>query len=574
MKDITNNLVLEYLEKQGVNEKNIERELFMKEEEVPSGILLKDVEELLPHLYDLLKNEKRITVFGDYDADGVSGTVLAVRSLKQLSELIVGHEGYIKYFIPHRFKDGYGISPSGIDKVINESGGRVDAIITVDNGIVAYDAVSYANAKDIEVIVTDHHEPHTERGLPEAKFVVNPHREDDDYPYPYICGAAVMYKVILAFVDKYFPERINDFRQYIDLVGVATVADMMPLRDENRVYVKEALKIFNGEHPDFQLRYAFASMIEKHPRLSKDHVFTEGDFGFTIGPILNAQSRVNGMANIAINTFLLRYTPDVDSKVVSMININEKRKDIGESSYQAVLDSYSGDDPIVIVRDDNVGAGIIGLVAGRLANKLGKPTVILTAKDSPAGILKGSARSVEGIDLVDNLRKAEDITESLGGHKMAAGLSVKVENFDLFKETVLNTFKDIEVPKAPKIAVADFEIEPEQMNFGLIEDFEAIAPFGEGFRYPSFKLSNLNLEKIQGLSKVRRSVNGETVDTFKHIKLSTDLVDIIVWNEYETLIDLANESETLDAVGTPSVNTFRGQKTLQMFSEVDGLNFK
>lgn len=554
MKTSTKGMIAQYLKSKGVTKENRSMMLDMTEPQIPSALLMKDADKFVDRIYELIMECKRIVVYGDYDADGVCATVATVRILRELSVILTGKPGKIHYFIPHRFKDGYGMKPKTIDKM-RDKFPKSDVIITVDNGIVAFDAIDYAKSMGYEVIVTDHH-----RGIdgrnPDTDIVVNPNRYDDDYPFKGISGTTVVYKLFLEVAKRYCPDKLDQFRAYVDFVGLSVISDVMPVLYENRVYLKQALDIFNGvsEH---RRRFAWTSIIElltSMKKLSRDKVITEGEFGFTFGPMINAQSRVYGVADTVVDLFLSMNTEDVRSKVAFLFDTNMERKETSDAAFVKAQEvDYSGLNSVIFI-DDTLGDGYIGLIAGRMAEKYNRPAVVFTRGEG--GVLKGSARAgLNSLNLLACLRQVEDLTVALGGHAGAAGLSIKEDKFDEFKERLSAIF-DAEIPNdAGDRKPADFVISSDDLTYDLLNEFERLGPFGQSFELPLFEVQNLPIDEVKVMGQDKN-----------HLKMVCDGFDVILWNGVPLVGDKAKSSSTVTVTGQAAVNEFLNKKTMQLIA--------
>lgn len=547
------------LKLRNIKEDEINTKLFLKKEDIPSALELDQAREFIDRIIVLAKKGERILILGDYDCDGICGSITAVRMLKEIYKQFNQPENRISYYVPHRFEDGYGISEKIIDK-IKKKNPKVKTIITVDNGIVAFNAIQYAKQQGFEVIITDHHK--SEDVLPDVDIIVNPNKIGDNYPFKGICGTTVIYKLLLQLAKEQFPDVLSKFEQYIDFVGLATVADVMPVLEENRVYIKEALNIFNGESK-FKLRYGWISLIQElflRKRISKDRIFTETDFGFIFAPIMNAQSRVHGSANVAIDTFLSLNTEDIREKANYLVGINEKRKDETAEYLNKIMEVDYSNKSIVIVRDDNLGEGYIGLIAGKLAEYYNRPTLVLTKSGE---YLKGSARSGNtDVSIIDIFRKHQDLFVKIGGHKQALGCSILEKDLTELSSLLEKDF-DAVIPEDLTNKISpEIIIDLDYFDENYIEEINKFAPFGQGFEYPIFGIDNLNIDDVAFLGKGKQ-----------HLKIISDNLEIIVWNGVANLGDLALESTSFDVVGKPEINEFRGRRSIQIISPENGLNF-
>ena len=546
-----NKLVKQFLENHGITDKNKHQLLDMTWDEIPSGSLLKNADKFCTEVIKSVKNDERICVVGDYDTDGVMSTVIAVRSLQELNKYL-GTNAKISYFINHRFKDGYGISKQSIDKVLLKNP-KLDTIVTVDNGIVAFDAVDYAKLKGIKILVTDHHK--SLDTVPDADVLVDPTQPNDNYPFKGISGSTVIWKLMQNLAKTYYPELTHTINSFVDFVGMSVVSDVMPMLQENRVYVKRALKIFNDEDADFKNRFGWVALKEvlvRNKKLQKDKHIDEQDFGFLFSPIVNAQSRVTGEANMGVELFTSKNTTHIREIAEFMVDTNEKRKELSNGATEEILHNNDFSNlPIIIVRKDDLGDGIIGLVASKLTEKYNRPSIVFCKSDN--GVLKGSGRSIDGIDITDACRKFSDLCLALGGHSQANGMSIKEENYDIFKEKLTDYMSTIVPEDLSNEVNAEIELDVHKITFDLLNEFNHYAPFGNSFEFPIFKVTGIDINKVQRLGKNKA-----------HIKILADDLDILSWNPSEEFVDKASQASRADITGTLSINEFRGKKTLQL----------
>lgn len=526
-------------------------------DQIPSALLMKDAEKFITRVYELLMKESRICIVGDYDADGVFSTSTLIRSLRLAAKLL-GKKSKITYQIPHRFDDGYGLSKKVIDKVIARNP-KVETIITCDNGIVAFEAVQYAKMKGIEVIITDHHKAKEDGSLPETDIIVNPNRIDDQYPFKGISGSVVVFKLFLEFAKRYLPENYDDFKAFVDLAGVSVISDVMPVTYENRVYLQETLKILNNEGL-YPRRFAWTAIVEalRHSgKLSKESVLNEKDLGFSFSPMINAQSRVYGVADLAIDLFLSTNTTDVREKVAFLVETNEERKRVSNAAFLEAEQVDFGNKSLIVYRNDNLGDGYIGLVAGKLAERLNRPTIVLTMNH---GVLKGSARTAQGVNLFAILSKAAHLAEKIGGHEGAAGMSIKEENFEEFEEILQKEF-DKALPQNKNSRIKpDFKIKPEELTRDFLDELYSLRPFGEGFSVPKIQIDGIEVAEVKLMGKVQSK--GEVKP---HIKYrTTSGFDVVAMNGTSSLPGEFDDGQTISIIGEPELNLFLGVTTAQV----------
>ncbi len=438
-----------------------------------------------------ITDNQKICVYGDYDVDGTCSASLLYLFLKELGADVLT-------YIPNRLSEGYGISKQSID-FLKDRG--INLIISVDCGITAVDEIEYAKSFNIDTIVCDHHQPKDK--LPDAYAILDPLKPGDNYPFKYLSGAGVAFK--LATAIGYKIGKSDMALKYLDLVAIAGAADIVPLIDENRILVKEGLQIINSNP-----RPGIAALI-KCSRIEPGNL-TAGQIVFTIAPRINAVGRL-GDANRAVELF----TTDDTEKAIELAQIledeNVKRRSIDEATYSHSVNMVEStvdleNDYGIVLHNDNWHPGVIGIVASRLVEKFNRPTIMLTTID---GIAKGSARSIPGFNIYEALQSCEDLLLQFGGHEAAAGLAIELDKLDLFRnrfnELLRQCIKKEDI--FPEILI-DAKISFSEITPKFIRILEQFAPFGPGNMRPIFlseKVSLTNNPKIVG--------NNHLVTTFK-----------------------------------------------------------
>lgn len=403
-----------------------------------------------------IKDGKKITLIGDYDVDGVTSTSLVKLFFDQIPYPLTT-------IIPNRFSDGYGLSLKILERV------SADLIITVDNGINALEAAQICKQKGIELIITDHHTPPTV--LPEAYAIVNPKLSSCNYPFKEICGAQVAW-LLMAQLKKELSLKI-DMSQFLDLLALAIIADVMPLLHINRSIVQAGLKVLQNS--------ARASSVIIREFLNKD-IITSEDVAFNIAPRLNSAGRLED-ATIAFDFLTASNERDAYKLFNYLSELNTQRKEIEADVTREALELVNEDNNIIVVAQEGWNEGVVGIVAARLAQKFHTPAIVFSIHD---GIAKGSARSFAEVNIHELITTQKELLLKFGGHKMAAGLSLEVENLDEFR---ININKE-----AQKLQKSDFissevhlgELDIGMINHDLLNLLESFEPFGEANRRPTF----------------------------------------------------------------------------------------
>ena len=484
----------------------VERNTKMKSEEFlnPAGVpyiygIKEAVQCLLEH------KDEPIHIVGDYDADGITATTIMVVGLKRYGL-------NPSYRLPRRFSEGYGLSEKIIDEI--EEG----VIITVDNGIAALPAVKKAKEKGLTVIVTDHHLAVTDDEaktylLPEADVIVDPHIEDKSEFKDY-CGAAIAYQ----FVSELLPERkLPDLKV---LASIATVTDVMPLIGANRMLVQEGLALLNKKR-------SLPGLLALCEKAIQTDIITESDYGFKLGPIINASGRLydNG-AEKPLELFLSDYkNPRLPWKVDNLLKTNNERKKLVDDAIQKLLPTIDPSERPMVVYDEEWSEGIIGLIAGWLCERFQCPVIAFTNTEKP-GILKASGRSIDSVHLKNTLDQIKPLLLGYGGHSGAAGLAIKAENLDKFKKA----FKEAcgPIPELTNDAYYDLDVELDQLD-GLISQINRYAPYGN--RNPEIKF-RIETELDYGKYSVNEEKNAFFYREVNYTLVGYDLANVMKALEY------------------------------------------
>lgn len=509
----------------------IDKFLHPKLENLHDPFLLNDMGVAVDKIIECMNKKEKITIYGDYDVDGI--TSIATLS-KFLTELGVEND----YYLPNRLDEGYGLNNNALDKIAN---GGTKLLITVDCGISAYEEIEYAKKLGLEVIVTDHHE--CPEKIPEALAVIDPKREDSTYPFSSLAGVGVTFKLIHAISIKLSLDR-KRYLKYLDIVCLGTVADIVPLVDENRIIVSFGLMLVR-ETRNIGLR----ALIEITGYTAIDSTA----ISFGIAPRINACGRM-GEAEIALK-LLLTASPEEAKEIANKLNLlNKERQEVEKSIINEAIEMIERDKlynkDIIIVGSKNWHHGVIGIVASKITELYYKPSVLISFED---GIGKGSGRSIEGFDLHEALTKCGDYLEKFGGHEMAIGLTLKEENFNAFKTKLEEiTSETIDKEAVPSIKV-DAIIEPKSINMDIFASMKLLEPYGESNSSPLFVSKNLKVESVRLLSND------------KHIKLTLRdgniLLSAIGFNLGDKVVRLGDK---IDLVYALEINKYNNTETIQL----------
>ena len=481
--------------------------------------LMKDMEKAVDRV-NKGKKEK-ILIIGDYDVDGTTSTSMLYAYFKQ-------REFDVLYYIPDRYKEGYGVSLESIDYADENS---VKLIITVDCGIKAVNEVKYANSKGIDVIVCDHHLPDVD--LPKAHSVLNPKQLDCQYPFKDLCGCGIAYKLITAHNIK-SANKLN-IRSLLDFVALATISDMMPLIDENRVMVFHGLNEINN-NPRLGLRN-FLKSINK---------VDESKISFNIGPRINAAGRMKN-GKIIVDLLTEEDANNANSLSNEVEYLNLKRRSIEKKVYENVIKKIDNTKYSNIIYGQNFSTGVLGIVASRLIEKSYKPTIIIT--DFDENLLTGSVRSVSGFDVYGALTKCEKFLYQFGGHKFAAGIKIEKSKLNAFIEhfekTVQESVDGIMFERNYKY---DIEVPFSELTLKNVKLISRMSPFGLENRRPVFRADNCTIiDDLKFVGKESQVVKSYILDSF-NTKLP-----FISFSKKDELINLKS---SINILFTVSINSY------------------
>ena len=499
--------------------------------------LLKDMDLAYYRIKKAITDHEKMMVYGDYDVDGTTAVSIVYSYFVTLNP-------DIEYYIPDRYKEGYGISKMGIDYA-HENG--ISLIIALDCGIRSNELVDYANTLGIDFIICDHHLPGDI--LPNAHAILNPKRRDCTYPYKELSGAGIGFKLVQGYSKKEgFPE--DKILEYIDLVAVSIASDMVDMQGENRVLAYFGLKKLN-ENPSAGLQ----ALIEVGPKKKK---YSIQDIIFGIGPKINAAGRISD-ATAAVRVLIAKEYTSARQLTRVLNERNTERKELDNDITKNAVDMVEGtvgmsERKSIVIRGEAWHKGVIGIVASRMVEQFYKPTIVFSQND---GMLTGSARSVKNFDIHEAITECSQWVEQFGGHKYAAGLSIKAENFDAFSEQFESVVvRDIQEASLLPEVEYDLDISLEMLTPKFLDLINQMSPFGPGNPLPIFH------------SKELRSNNSPRVLKDRHLKLqisqnSRHYFDGIGFGLSEHLPIVSN-GEIFDACYCIEENDFNGQVKLQL----------
>jgi len=444
--------------------------------------LMDGMEKASKRVIEAITNNQKICVYGDYDVDGTCAASLMYMFLKELN-------ANVEVYIPNRLTEGYGLSMESIEELYNRN---VDLIITVDCGITAVDEIAHANKYGIQTIICDHHQP--KERLPDAFAILDPIKPGDNYPFKYLSGAGVAFKLARAVADRIGHKDM--VLKYLDLVALAGAADIVSLTEENRILVRAGIEKINSNP-----RPGILALI-KSARMNPGNL-TTGQIIFTIAPRINAVGRL-GDASLAVELFTTNDYFKAEQIANELESDNYERRKIDEATFSHALELLDEttdleNDLVIVLHHNSWHPGVIGIVASRLVEKFYRPSIMLTTID---GVAKGSARSIPGFNIYEALFEARDLLIQFGGHAAAAGLSIEIENIEPFRKRMNEILKERLNPDKiiPEVNI-DLKLSFSEITPKFLRILDQFAPFGPGNMKPVFLTENVkfvNTPRIVG----------------------------------------------------------------------------
>ncbi len=502
--------------------------------------LFKDMEKAVDRIGRSLEKDGKIIIHGDYDADGITSTALMVRSLRPS----FGNER-ISHHLPSRYGEGYGVS---MQKVEEAAGNDIDLMITVDCGIKAFEAADTAREYGLDLIITDHHEPGDE--IPNATAVIDPKSKDSGYPFSELAGVGVAFKLAHALQMK--DVSLVDARELLDLVAFGTVADLVPLVDENRTLVKFGLEKLRDS------RNMGLCSLMRESNIDRIKGPTATDISFKMAPRVNSAGRM-GDPDMALELFLTEDRVDSDLFARQLNNLNFRRRSVGNKLVEEINAEIERTgvmkDPFILIAGKGWNPGVIGISANGVMNDLARPVAVLSIDDD--GLAKGSARAPNGFDLIGAFSSVSDLLLEHGGHERAAGLTLRAEDIEkvregLIKDT-LERYPDLDF--TPVIDI-DLCLSPDELTGSEVEGLESLRPFGTANSSPIISIGDAMIG--HGLT---------TVGEGKHLKFNIEEsgsnIKCIYFNKGE-LIDSISPGSMVSIAGEPSIHRWGGRSDIQI----------
>jgi len=528
-------LLIALLHNRGIAEEDIGKFIHPSLQDLYDPFLMKDMDRAVKRIIKSIRKKERILIYGDYDADGITATSLLLKFLRDLEI-----SGY--FYIPHRQSEGYGLNKEAVRKASKKN---INLIITCDCGISSVEEVEYAYSLGMEVIITDHHR--TETPISPKIPVLNPHQPDCNYPFKGLSGVGVAFKLCQALVQKMGISR-DRLNNYLDLVALGTIGDIVPLREENRILVKLGLKMLNGS----SLSLGLKALIKLVGLEGKE--ISERQVGYILAPRLNACGRLS-LAKKGVDLILSTTHQQAFRLARELNKENIYRQRIERKMCQEVdqILSAGKQDLVILVAKKGWHPGVVGLVASYIKEKYLRPSLVFSLDGKLA---RGSARSIPSFPIFKALEKCEDLLQSFGGHKLAAGITLPVENIEPLRKRLNYLAHDMLSPEdfSPSYFI-DAKVNLDKLNKEMVEELELLAPYGSENSLPLFLAERVHLsfpEKIKRGVKLRVS-SFEGKEEFEAIGFGL--------NKEEKFIA---QKGIVSVLYTPRINQYRGEKKIQL----------
>jgi len=507
--------------------------------ELYNPFLMKGMSEAVSRIKEALDKKEKILIHGDYDVDGVTATALLFFTLRGFGAKPV-------YFIPDRLTEGYGLGSSGVEEAVRI---KADLVITVDCGISSHEEVDALNKYGIDVVITDHHEP--PKILPEACAIINPHQKGCAYPDKNLSGVSISFKLCHALSSEL---NNRDFWNHLDLVALGTISDVAPMLGENRILVKEGLRLLKnlGSNKGIKALIGVSG-------IKKDKIGTF-EIGFILGPRINAAGRL-GSAGMAVELLLTDDDENAKELAKKLNEANQERQKIEKSTLKEAIskiekDINFKDHKVIVLHNEDWHTGVMGIVASRISDKFNRPAILISTKD---GLGRGSGRSIENFHLFEALASCEKFLKEYGGHQYACGLTILEENLPGFIKLINElAVSAITAEDLVQSLPVDMEIELSMLDHKTVEDITNLEPFGEGNPEPMFCSRNLRL--VQPL----RVLKGEHIK-FQATDGKKNFEAIGFGMAKDDDIELALRNyPSFDMVYTVSLNNWQGINAIQL----------
>lgn len=511
-------------------------------EHLHNPFLFKDMKKAVERVIKAIHNREKITVYGDYDADGITSVALLVKFLHQFHSAV-------DYYIPDRIYEGYGLNQNAVDR-IQAGGSRL--IITIDCGISDFEAVSYARAMGLDVVILDHHE--VPEIIPEAVAVVNPNQPDCSFPFKYLAAVGIAFNFLIALRGLLRKEgfwtkkRYPNLREYLDLVAIGTIGDISPLLDENRIFTKIGLELISENRRTGMVALKEVSGIE-------NQAVDSGKASYCLVPRINAAGRIGSPLD-AVRLLLTDNIEEARDLARKLETCNRRRQTMEKMIFSEIADSIEEDVDLakrsaLVFASSKWHPGVIGIVASRLVDRYCRPVILISLKD---GVGKGSGRSVSAFNIYEGLKRCDTHLKSYGGHRFAAGISIKEEEIQAFADQLDAIIKE-ETTMVDFISqtTIDAFCQLSDVNYALLSELEMLAPYGSQNPEPVLCTRNVNVSAtfVVGNNHLRMKVNGDGV--------SCNSIWFSKGHFLHTLL-----GPHLDIAFTPQINNFNRSSDIQL----------
>lgn len=541
-------LLRSLLEKRGINTEE-HADIFLNpsfERDFHDPFLMRDMERACVRLYEAVDNNEKIIIYADYDCDGIPGAVILQDLLKKIN-----YKNF-EVYIPQRNSEGYGLNLEAIKQFASTG---VKLIITIDLGITAVEEVAQAEVDGIDVIITDHHIPHAT--LPRAYAILNP--KVDDYPEKMLCGSGVMFKFVQGFVKKYGEYfKVSDGweKWTLDMAGLATLSDMVPLTGENRAIVYFGMMVLRkSPRPGLQKLLAKMNINQKY--------LTEDDVGFMVTPRINAASRMDN----PMRAFELLATTDVAEAGVlaeHLSNINDERKTMVKGIMREVKKTFEKFEnremrEVIVIGSPEWRVGVLGLVAGKVMDEYQKPVFVWGRDENDC--IKGSCRSPGSVSIVELMTETKDSFLDFGGHELAGGFTVDNEKVHFLEEALSNSFQKVKRDRVIDELICDVKASLDLVNMKNWREIEKMSPFGLANPKPVFLFENAKIEKIK---KFGKNGSGEHLEITFSDGGKKQIPAISFFSGMDSFKVPISEGGNVNLLATFDLSRFRGREELRL----------
>ncbi len=538
--------------------------LFGGEEAFGDPARMKDLQKGIYLIADAIQKGKKIAIYGDYDVDGVMSTSILYQTITRCG-------GKAVFYLPHRQKEGYGLNLKAVESLSAE---QVEVLFTCDNGIAALQEIALAKEKGMTVVVLDHHEPgftgiDAERRdiLPKADAIIDPKQRDCGYPFKQMCAGGLAYKFACLLLQEFCIQDEKLEKQLVSFGAIATVCDIVDLLGENRAIVRKGL-------PEIQKTENIGLRVLIEEAGLSDKIITDYHIGFILGPCINATGRLES-GRQAVELFCTEEEKEARRLAKHLVQLNEERKQLTEEAAEradiALQKSGTLQDKVFVLYDPEIHESIAGIVAGRIKDKYYHPTILITGSEEGA---KGSGRSIEGYHLFEALFANRDLFTRFGGHAMAAGLSLPVENIDVLRKRLNDSCQLTEQQMIPVLRI-EKSLSFAEIDLGLAKELKALAPFGKGNPSPLFGSKGIHVDRLDLIGKHKDILRLTLSEPKSGIRLSAvsfdgygqlkELLEKLYPNEdCDKIIKNGQLPKLLDIIYSVDINTYNGRSSVQL----------